>query len=69
MFIGKPKQLLILAGMVNGLILPVALAIILIAAMQPRLMKGYRHPLWMQAAGWVVVVVMGGMAVEIVLGR
>ncbi|GAA4739191.1 NRAMP family divalent metal transporter [Flavisolibacter ginsenosidimutans] len=59
--VGKPKQLLILAGAVNGLILPVALAIILIAATQKRLMKGYTHPLWMQIAGWVVVAAMGYM--------
>ncbi|MEJ7673136.1 MAG: divalent metal cation transporter [Chitinophagaceae bacterium] len=30
--VGKPRELLILAGAVNGLILPIALAIILIAA-------------------------------------
>lgn len=59
--VGKPKQLLILAGAVNGLILPVALAIILIAATQKRLMKGYHHPLWMQLAGWIVVMAMGYM--------
>jgi Mn2+/Fe2+ NRAMP family transporter len=59
--IGKPRMLLILAGIVNGLILPVALAIILIAATKPRLMKGYRHPLWMLAAGWMVVAVMSWM--------
>ncbi len=33
-WIGKPKQLLIAAGMVNGLILPMGLAIILMAAMK-----------------------------------
>ena len=60
-FIGKPKQLLILAGGVNGLILPVALGIILIAASNKKLMKGYSHPLWMQVAGWIVVAVMGWM--------
>jgi Mn2+/Fe2+ NRAMP family transporter len=59
--IGKPKLLLILAGGINGLILPVALAIILIAATQSRLMKGYKHPLWMQLAGWIVVIIMGWM--------
>lgn len=66
-FIGKPKTLLILAGAVNGLILPVALAVILIAATQNRLMKGYKHPLWMQLAGWIVVAAMsymGWMAVK-----
>lgn len=60
-FIGKPKQLLILAGAFNGLILPIALAIVLIAATQTKLMKGYKHPIWMQAAGWIVVAVMGWM--------
>ena len=59
--VGKPTQLLLLAGAVNGLILPIALAIILIAATNKSLMKGYKHPLWMQAAGWIVVIVMGWM--------
>ncbi len=60
-FVGKPRELLILAGAVNGLILPIALAIILIAATKKRLMKGYHHPLWMQLSGWVVVVAMSWM--------
>lgn len=62
-FIGKPKELLLLAGALNGLILPFALAIILIAATKTALMKNYRHPLWMQLAGWIVVVIMGWMSV------
>jgi len=59
--VGKPRELLILAGAVNGLILPIALAVILIAATKKRLMKGYQHPLWMQLSGWVVVVAMSWM--------
>ena len=59
--IGKPKQLMLLAGLVNGLILPLALGILLVACTKPKLMNGYRHPLWMQAAGWIVVLVMGWM--------
>ncbi len=59
--VGKPRELLILAGAVNGLILPIALAIILIAATQKRLMKGYQHPLWMQISGWIVVAAMSWM--------
>ena len=62
-WIGKPKELLIAAGAINGLILPIALAIVLIAASKPRLMNGYKHPVWMQAAGWVVVAVMSWMGV------
>lgn len=60
-WIGKPRQLLLFAGLANGLILPLALAILLIACTRPRLMNGYKHPLWMQVAGWMVVVVMGWM--------
>ncbi len=59
--IGKPTELLLLAGAVNGLILPVALSIMLIAATKPRIMKDYKHPVWMQLAGWIVVAVMGWM--------
>jgi Mn2+/Fe2+ NRAMP family transporter len=58
---GRPKQLLILAGAINGLILPVALAIILLAATNKRIMKGYQHSVWMQLAGWIVVGVMSWM--------
>jgi Mn2+/Fe2+ NRAMP family transporter len=65
-FIGKPKQLLIFAGAINGLILPIALAIILIAASKTKLMKGYKHPLWMQVAGWIVVAVMGWMGWNVI---
>jgi len=62
--IGKPKELLLFAGAINGAILPIALAIILIAATSKRIMKGYKHPLWMQLAGWIVVLVMAEMAFE-----
>ncbi|MEJ7740790.1 MAG: NRAMP family divalent metal transporter [Chitinophagaceae bacterium] len=57
-FIGRPVKVLILVGALNGFILPVALAIILIAALRKRLVKGYKHPLWMSLAGWLVVVMM-----------
>lgn len=66
-WIGKPRQLLIAAGAINGLILPVALSIILIAATKTRLMKGYRHPVWMQVAGWLVVIAMGWLGYQAIL--
>jgi Mn2+/Fe2+ NRAMP family transporter len=59
--VGKPTELLIFAGAINGLILPIALAIILIAARNKRIMNNYKHPLWMQLSGWAVVGVMGWM--------
>lgn len=60
--IGNPVQLLITAGALNGLILPVALAVILIAATRSRLVQNYKHPLWMQLSGWVVVLIMGWLS-------
>ena len=66
-FIGKPTQLLIFAGAINGLILPIALGIVLVAATNRRLMGSYRHPRWMLAAGWAVVAVMGALAVPVLV--
>jgi Mn2+/Fe2+ NRAMP family transporter len=62
--VGKPTQLLVFAGAVNGLILPIALAIVLLAAASPRLMGAYRHPRWMLLSGWVVVLIMGGLSLR-----
>lgn len=58
---GNPVTLLILAGAVNGLILPVALTVILIAARNKRIIGSYLHPVWLQVAGWLVVVLMSWM--------
>lgn len=59
--LGNPVKLLIVAGAVNGLILPIALAVILVAATKQRVVGNYRHPLWMSIAGWLVVAVMSWM--------
>ena len=61
--VGKPKDLLLLAGLVNGLILPIALAVMLIAGRKLTLLKQFKYPLWMEMAGWLVVLLMGGMSV------
>lgn len=68
LWIGKPRQLLLLAGVINGCILPIALGVLLIACTRKKLMKGYKHPVWMQAAGWVVVLVMGCMGYLTIAG-
>ena len=65
-WIGRPAQLLLFAGAINGIILPVALTIMLIAATKKRIMKGYRHPRWLQVAGWLVVAAMNWMSVAII---
>jgi Mn2+/Fe2+ NRAMP family transporter len=60
---GKPKELLLLAGLVNGFILPFALSIMLIAGRKLPILKQFKYPLWIEIAGWLVVVVMGTMSV------
>jgi Mn2+/Fe2+ NRAMP family transporter len=59
-----PSSILVAAGILNGLILPVALAIMLIAVTKKRLFSFYKHPLWMQVAGWIVVLVMSWMGYD-----
>jgi Mn2+/Fe2+ NRAMP family transporter len=63
LLMGNPVKLLILAGAVNGLILPIALAVILLAANRFKIVGSYRHPVWMQAAGWMVVAIMSWMGI------
>lgn len=67
-FIGNPVKLLILAGAVNGLILPVALAVMLVAASKSSLLQSYKHPLLLQVIGWIVVAVMSWMG-YVTIGR
>jgi Mn2+/Fe2+ NRAMP family transporter len=57
-WIGRPVQLLILAGALNGLILPVTLGTMLLAAYNKKITGDYRHPLWLTIFGILVVVIM-----------
>lgn len=57
--IGNPVQLLIIAGALNGLILPIALAVMLIAAAR-------NHPIALSLIGWIVVVIMGYLSILII---
>lgn len=61
---GNPVNLLIKAGAVNGIILPIGLAVILMASTKSSLMNGYKHPVWLQLSGWLVVAVMSWMSFE-----
>lgn len=56
LFIGRPVNVLIIVGALNGLILPLALSVILIASRKSELMGAdYHHPRWMLIAGWLVM--------------
>lgn len=54
---GNPVKLLILAGSLNGLILPVSLGVILLAANNQKILRApnYQHPMVLTALGWVMV--------------
>ncbi|WP_369903660.1 NRAMP family divalent metal transporter [Bacillus manliponensis] len=52
--IGKPVTLLILAGAFNGLILPLGLGALLIAAHKKSIVGDYKHPLWLTIFGIIV---------------
>jgi Mn2+/Fe2+ NRAMP family transporter len=57
LFVGRPVRLLILAGALNGLILPVTLGVVLLACRRRDLLGDYRHPVLLQAVGWIAWVV------------
>lgn len=56
--IGRPAQVLVLAGTLNGLILPLALSTILLAAYRRNIIGEYQHPVWMAVFGWFVAIAM-----------
>ncbi len=68
-FLSYPKaiEILVLAGTINGFILPVGLALILLASRRKKIVGDYAHPLWLQIAGWLVVLVMLVFSVQTVL--
>jgi len=59
---GDPVKRLIFAGAINGIILPFALIIILVASGRSSLMKSYKHPLWLQFFGWLVAATLSWMS-------
>jgi Mn2+/Fe2+ NRAMP family transporter len=68
-FIGKPVKVLILAGTINGFILPIGLTLILIASRKAKIVGDYKHPLWMQIVGWLVVLIMVGFSIQTLLDK
>lgn len=56
--IGRPAQVLVFVGTLNGLILPISLGLILLAAYKTKIVGDYKHPMWMTISGIVVVLCM-----------
>ena len=54
---GSPATLLVVAGALNGLILPLSLGISLVAAKSTKIVgQNYKHPTWLLVLGVIVVV-------------
>lgn len=67
-FIGSPAQVLVIVGAINGLILPIALSILLVAAMKKKIMgDDYKHPIWLVVFGWIIVLFMAYAGVQTVI--
>ncbi|MDO4436285.1 MAG: divalent metal cation transporter [Cardiobacteriaceae bacterium] len=62
--IGRPATVMILAGALNGFILPVSLGLILLAAYKTKIVGDYKHPVWMSLCGAIVVVAMAVLSVQ-----
>jgi Mn2+/Fe2+ NRAMP family transporter len=63
LILGRPVKTLIIAGALNGMILPLALAAVLLAAHRSRIVGDYEHPRWLTAFGALVIIVMTAMSV------
>lgn len=63
LWLGRPVRLLVLAGALNGLVLPATLLVTLLASRRGGLLRGYRHPAPIAAAGWLALAAAVGAAV------
>lgn len=67
--IGQPVTVLVVVGTLNGLILPITLGVILLAAYNKKVVGDYRHPVWMAALGGIVVAMTAYMGVMTVINN
>lgn len=68
--LGQPATLLVLAGALNGLILPITLGICLIAAKKKSIMgEDYKHPTWLLILGILVVVISAYLGIRTFLSN
>ena len=55
LLVGKPVNILVLVGALNGFILPIALTLVLLGSMNKSIIGEYKHPKWLIAFGVLVV--------------
>lgn len=65
--IGKPQKLLVVVGTLNGFILPITLAVILLASKNKKIVGNYRHSNLLYILGWLVVIFTTYMSLQTVI--
>ena len=60
---GKPVKLLLFAGYINGFILPVGLAIVLISIRNKRIFGRFKYSVFLQGIAWLTLFVLSGFAI------
>lgn len=65
--VGRPVRTLVVVGALNGLILPLGLAVMLLAAHRRDIVGPYRHPRWLTVAGAVVAAAMAVAGGQVLL--
>ena len=67
--VGQPAKLLVLAGALNGLILPLTLGVCLVASKKKKIMgENYRHPMWLLITGIIVVILAAYLGIKSLSG-
>ncbi|MFT4023113.1 MAG: divalent metal cation transporter [Flavihumibacter sp.] len=64
---GKPVQLLVLAGTINGFILPFALLVLIIAVYSKKMPNNYRHPVWLGITGLLIALALGWISIRLLV--
>lgn len=62
--VGRPIQVLVVVGALNGLILPLGLGVLLFAAQKTRIVGGYRHPMSLTVFGGLVAAAVTLLAIK-----
>ncbi|MBI2408326.1 MAG: divalent metal cation transporter [Gemmatimonadetes bacterium] len=62
--VGRPVKVLILVGALNGLILPLSLGTMLVAAQRRAVVGDYRHPMALTVGGAIVTIAMTWLSVQ-----
>ena len=55
LLVGKPVNILVVVGALNGFILPIALTLVLLGSMNKNIIGDYKHPKWLIGFGIIVI--------------